>query len=317
MNNNDKKNKKLPNMDDKILIIGAKGSLGSQLALVLGNNYRLLLWDKEDLDITDQESLENKITEHKPGIIINTAAYNAVDKCEEDEEEFVLAKMLNGTAVGYLADIALKLDAVLIHFVSDYVFGGYTNGTNQKRIMKQGGYKENDNPCPVNKYGESKLLGENEILKRRDRGLKYYLIRTSKLFGPKGETELAKPNFFDMMLKLTKERDELDIVNEEMSCFTYTYDLAKAIKELMENKKPYGIYHIVNSGPCTWHDAAVELFKMADINIKVNPVSSDKFSRPAKRPKYSVLLNTKLPKLRNWQEALNECLNLSQKSESP
>ena len=297
---------KLMGQEDKILILGARGNLGGQLMRVFGNEYRLICWDKDDVDVTNFANLKEKVKEHKPNIIINTVACNAVDKCEENDKEYELAKLLNGATVGYLADIALKLDAILIHFVSDYVFGG----------DKKEGYREEDRPNPINKYGQTKLDGENEILKLKNRGLKHYLIRTSKLFGPKGASELAKPSFFDMMLKLANEKDELDVVNEEMSCFTYTYDLAKAVKELIENKKPYGIYHIVNSGPCTWFDAAVELFNIAGIDIKVNPVSSDKFPRPAKRPKYSVLLNTKLKPLRDYKEALKEYLNLSQKSES-
>jgi dTDP-4-dehydrorhamnose reductase len=110
------------------------------------------------------------------------------------------------------------------------------------------------------------------------------------------------------MLKLAKEKDSIDVVDEEVSCFTYTPDLARATKELIETEKPWGIYHLVNSKSCTWYQAARYLFKIAGIKVKVNPITSDKMPRPARRPKYSVLKNTKFIKLRDWREALNDYL---------
>jgi len=280
----------------KILIIGAKGNLGRQLVKVFENNYEALAWDREELDITDKESVLKKVKNARPDIIINTAAYNAVDKCAADAGEFDLAQKINGGAVGYLAEAALENDAVLVHYSSDYVF----NGENED------GYKEDDEPSPISKYGETKLMGERAILDAGKQGLKYYLIRTSKLFGPPAESEASKPSFFDTMLKLAESKNELNAVDEEMSCFTYTPDLAAATKDLIENIKLYGIYHITNSSPCTWYEAAKELFNIAGVNIKVNPVGADKFPRPAKRPKFSVLLNTKLNNLRDYKEALRE-----------
>ena len=296
------------NMVNKILILGAKGNLGGQLVKVFQADYNIIAWDKEEIDITDKELVFKKVGDIKPDIIINAAAYNAVDKCEpsfaeasegeEDKEQFELAKKLNGDAVGYLAEAAINVGAILIHYSTDYVFFG----------DNKEGYKEDDQPKPINKYGESKLMGEQELITRSGSGLKWYLIRTSKLFGPKGESKLTKPNFFDIMLKLSKEKDFIDVVDEEASCFTYTPDLAQATKKLVESGKGYGIYHIVNSGPCAWYEAATKLFRIADVDIKVNPVNSDKFPRPAKRPKYSALLNTKLEPLRDWKEALKEYL---------
>lgn len=297
----------------KILILGAKGNLGGQLIKVFSKKNEVIAWDREEIDITDKELIYKKVSDIKPDIIINAAAYNAVDKCEEDENEFELAKKLNCQAVGYLAEAAISVNSILVHYSSDYVFGGHANKTNSeqiKRIKKQGGFKEDDNPDPVNKYGESKFMGERELISRSGKGLKWYLIRTSKLFGPKGESEVAKPSFFDIMLKLAKEKEVLDVVDEEMSCFTYTPDLAKATRKLIESDMGYGIYHIVNEGPCAWYQAAKELFEIAGINITVNPVSGDKFPRPAKRPSYSVLLNTKFEQLRSWQEALREYLKI-------
>lgn len=296
----------------KILILGAKGNLGGQLAKVFSEDKsnQVIAWDRGEVDITDKELVSKKVKDIKPKILINCAAYNAVDKCEENETEQAAAYKLNGEAVGFLAEAALANKSIFIHYSSDYVFGGRTahQAKTLKEIKKQGGFREDDEPRPINQYGQTKLAGEQEIIKRSGRGLKWYLIRTSKLFGPKGESETAKPNFFELMLKLSREKKELEAVNDEVSCFTYTPDLARATAKLAAPGKGYGIYHLTNSGADSWYEAAKELFRLADVKIKIKPVAAEKFIRPARRPKYSVLLNTKLPLLRSWQEALEEFL---------
>jgi dTDP-4-dehydrorhamnose reductase len=128
------------------------------------------------------------------------------------------------------------------------------------------------------------------------------------LFGPKGESGAAKQSFFDLMLKAAQGKAGLEIVNEEVSCFTYTPDLAMATKKLVESDKGFGIYHLINPGPATWYQAAVELFRLAGVTARVAPVKADKFPRPAKRPKFSTLLNTKFEALRPWKDALAEYL---------
>jgi len=284
----------------KVLILGAKGNLGVQLQKVFEAGNELIVWDREEVDITDKELILKKIEDIFPDIIINSAAYNAVDKCEENEEELLLAKKLNSDAPGYLAEAALKVGAVLVHYSSDYVFDG----------KSKVGYAEKDTPRPINNYGKTKLGGEKNIIKLSGKGLRYYIIRTSKLFGPKGESEAAKRSFFDIMLKLGKEKDELDIVDSEESCFTYTPDLALWTKKLIESEKGSGIYHFVNEESSTWHSAVLELFKISGIKIKVNPVSPDRFPRPAKRPEFSVLVNTKFEKMRSYKQALYEYLKI-------
>lgn len=279
----------------KVLILGAQGNLGSQLVAVFG--AEAVAWDREDLDITKREEVLAKISELKPAVIINATAYNAVDKCEEDN---TLALKLNGGAVGYLAEAALEIGAVLIHYSTDYVF----NGENER------GYYEDSQPDPINNYGQSKLAGEEILHTKSVQGLKYYLIRTSKLFGPKGKSELSKPSFFDIMLNLSKDKKELKAVDAELSCFTYTVDLAERTKEILANEYPWGIYHVVNSGPVTWYQAADKLFEIAGIYVRLIAVSSEEFPRPARRPQFSILLNTKLPPLRDFSEALAEYLNL-------
>jgi dTDP-4-dehydrorhamnose reductase len=152
-------------------------------------------------------------------------------------------------------------------------------------------------------------LGEKELAKRGEKGLKYYLIRTSKLFGPQGESDLAKPSFFDTMIKLGREKEELKVVDSEKSCFTYTPDLAKATGEIIDSNLGFGIYHLINNGPATWYEAAQELFSLLRSSPRIIPVSSDEFPRPARRPEYSILLNNKFRSLRDWRQALKEYLD--------
>lgn len=283
----------------KILILGGQGNLGTQLAKVFAVDFETISWDRDDLDVLDFPLLSKRINELAPDLIINTVAYNAVDKCE-DKKEYEIALKLNAELPAALADIALHLGATLIHYSSDYVF----NGTEEKKE-----FAEIDTPNPINKYGESKFAGEREILKQAERGLNFYLIRTSKLFGPKGASPAAKPSFFDIMLSLVQDKKDITVVNEELSCFTYTPDLAAATKRLWELETPYGIYHLTNEGACTWLDGAQALFSLKNMDVAIRAVRSENLLRAARRPKFSVLKNLKVKKMRNWQEALSEYIN--------
>lgn len=282
----------------RILILGVKGSLGKQLIKVFAKGNKVLGWDKSEVDITDRELILKKISEIKPELVINAAAYNAVDKCEDSDEEYEMAKKINIDGPKFLAEACLKIGAILVHYSTDYVFDG----------KKKSGYRETDEPKPINRYGKTKYYGEKRILELSGQGLKWYLIRTSKLFGPRGESDIAKLNFFEIMLKQGRDKSEVKVVDDEVSCFTYTFDLARATEELVQADNGYGIYHLTNSGACNWYQGAVELFKVADLKVRVLPIRGDKLSRPAKRPKCSILLNTKLPVLRDYREALREYL---------
>ena len=279
-----------------ILILGAQGNLGSQLVNFFSDDYKTVAWDREDFDVLDFELLREKILELKPRLIINTVAFNAVDLCES-KDGFAKALKLNAELVGVLADIALRLGAVLIHYSSDYVF----NGTEEKQF-----FLESETPNPINKYGESKFAGELELKKRAIKGLNYYLIRTSKLFGPAGTSPSAKPSFFDIMLDLARKGGELTVVKEELSCFTYTPDLAQATKRLWELKVPFGEFHLINEGPCTWYEAVLEFFTLQKLAVKIRAIRSEDLLRPARRPKFSVLKNLKVKKLRSFNQALAE-----------
>jgi dTDP-4-dehydrorhamnose reductase len=286
---------------NSVLILGARGNLGTCLMNTF-QDLRPIGWDREELDITDANKVTTKISLIDPELIINASAYNAVDKCEENKKEFALANKINGEAPGYLAKVAKDLSCRLIHFSTDYVFPG----------TKKTGYKESDRPAPIQNYGKSKLLGEKEISESMT---DFYLIRTSKLFGKAGASPLTKKSFVDIMLDLAKEKKEISVVNEEFSSFTYTFDLSLATRLLADGlngkKFPNGIYHLVNEGPCTWYKCAQKIFQIAKKTVTVKPVSSSEFPRPAKRPAYSALLNTKFPKLRSLDEALKDYLSVN------
>ena len=201
---------------------------------------------------------------------------------------------------------------VFIHYSTDYVFDG----------KKSGGYKENDEPRnPVNIYGESKLLGEKYVSNgsSRNKSLKYYIIRTSWLYGRNGK------NFVDTISELLQNRDQIKVVNDQYGKPTYAHDLAIKTRELLEGDYLSGIYHITNETEnkekgISWYDFAKEIFlinrekighayRQAGKNKEITPCASMEFPRPAKRPKWSALVNTKLPLTRNWREALKEYLN--------
>jgi len=291
----------------KVLIIGSQGTLGQELVRIFSadENYKTFGWDLKEIDVTDESSAMEKIIALTPAIVINAAAYNAVDKAE-DVLEFEKAKRLNGLAPKYLAQAAKNIGAVFVQYSTDYVFDG----------KQKEGYEESDEPSPVlniSNYGFSKLMGERQVKRV---GGQYYIIRLQKLFGllsPKcrpANSPASKKSFFETMLDLAQVKKELEVVDEELANFTYAPDLARQTKYLIECGYIPGIYHITSEGnPVTWFGAAKILFGLAGIdNVKLIPVSSDKFPRPAKRPKYSILLNTKLPPLRSWSEALKESL---------
>ncbi len=270
----------------KTLILGAKGMLGCELMEAF-KDFELYGWDKEEIDIASQTQVNLKISKLKPSIIINAAAYTDVDGCEANKE---LAMRINGQAVGYLASVCKKIGAVFIHYSTDYVFSG----------DNPDGYKEADIPQnPLNIYGQSKLLAEILLKKNVER---YYLLRTSWLFGRFGK------NFVETMLKLAKNQNELKIVSDQRGKPTYAFDLAQRTREIISRRLPYGIYHVTNEEATTWYDFAKKIFEIKNLKIRLGPCSSQEFSRPAKRPQCSILLNTKLSPLRSWQKALNEYL---------
>lgn len=258
----------------KTLIIGASGMLGSDLCKVFPDAVKVT---HKDLDITNRMKVINYIQDIRPDVVINSAAYTNVDGCEDNKE---LAFEVNGYGPGYIAEVCAKVNAKLVHFSTDYVF----DGSNKE-------YMESDTPNPINIYGHSKLLGEKKIIENMD---DYRIVRISWLFGTHGK------NFVETMLKLSREMDNVKVVNDQFGKPTYTKDLATKIKEIIQLDP--AIYHITNNGICSWYEFA------SFIIDNVTPCASEELSRKAKRPKYSVLKNTKTEPMRHWKEALIDYL---------
>ena len=262
--------------------------LGHMLAEVFAPQNPLL-WDVAELDITDLPAVKEKLIAKKPGVVINAAAYTAVDKAEMEKE---VAWAVNAKGPENLAMVCKEIGATLVHYSTDYVFPG----------DKPEGYAEDDAAGPaVNVYGESKLAGEEAVKKS---GVNFYLLRTAWLYGSGGS------NFVDTMLKLGREREELKVVSDQHGSPTCTKDVALATKYVLDNKKSFGIYHAVCEGQATWYEFAKEIFRLVNIDITVTPISASEYPVAAKRPEYSVLKNTKGLLMRNWQVALAEYISL-------
>lgn len=273
----------------RILITGASGMLGHDLQRTL-KNHELILCNSKNLDITNKNLVSETINEMKPDILINSAAYTNVDDCETNYEE---AYKVNALGPKNLANVCKDLKIPLVHISTDYVFDG----------KKTEPLKENDNLGPQTAYGKTKLEGEQFIQKILD---EYFIIRTAWLYGCDGD------NFVKTMLNLSKSLNEITVVNDQIGSPTFTYDLAKGISEIIKTDK-YGVYHLTNSGSCSWYEFSKEIFRLANKNVKVIPVTTEEFPRPAPRPKYSVLNNDKWIKqgfkpLRDYKEALKEYL---------
>ncbi len=276
---------------DKVLILGSKGNLGRELIKALADKD-VTAWDSDDLDITNPTQVEQKITELKPDVVFNCAAYTNVDGAESDYET---AQLVNGIAVGYLAATCAKISATLVHYSTGMVFPGTDSG----------GYSEDSIPNPVNAYGQSKLLGEQLL---QSSGSDYYLIRTAWLYASP-DNEHSKKSFNEIMLDLAAKNPALKGVDDEVGPPTWAKDLAESSRQLIESGQPSGIYHLTNSGSGSRFDWTSTILQIKNIDIPVEPVSGSTFPRPAIRPRYELLKNTKLPTLRNWQDALKEYLN--------
>jgi dTDP-4-dehydrorhamnose reductase len=283
-------------MVKKVLILGKDGMLGKELTSVFTSDtsYTTVAWNRNDLDVSNFILLTNKITNLKPDYIINTVAYNNVDLCEEDVE-FEKALVLNKQVPKILAELSKSIGAILIHFSTDYVFG------DTKKL--EGGYNEEAVPSPHCRYGLSKFFGEEEIKLIAD---SYYIIRLSRLFGNAGSVS-GKKSFFEAMITLSDSKKELQVVDDEISCFTYVVDLASVTKYIIDSKKSFGVYHVINQGSASWYDALSVLFIFLGKKTYLQRVQGRSFLRKASRPQYSVLENTKIPQLRHYQEALKEC----------
>lgn len=270
-----------------LLITGANGQLGNELRLLLGDNA--LYTDYAELDITNAAEVRAFVNAHRVDMIVNCAAYTAVDKAESDEEK---AYAINAVGPANLAQAGVPL----IHVSTDYVFDGASCRP----------YVEDDVPNPATVYGRTKLAGEKHVLENADTAL---VIRIAWLYSSFGN------NFVKTMLRLGAERDSLNVVFDQVGTPTYARDLAAAIVKIMPQLKPgmKGVYHFSDEGVCSWYDFAVRIMDKAGQPCRVKPIESVDYPTPAKRPFYSVLNKGKIKAafgvdIPHWEKSLDDCL---------
>ena len=279
----------------KVLLIGADGMLGGELRERLEKIYDVTGTTIQTLDICDKAAVEAKVNEVNPYFIINCAAYTNVDGCETNED---LAKAVNGTAVGNIAEAAKNVGATFIHISTDYVFDG--------KLPVEECYSESMVTNPVSAYGRTKLLGEQNAAKAE----KYYILRTAWLYG------LGGKNFVKTILRLSKERDEVTVVNDQHGSPTTTTTLCEIIESVMEKEPEYGVYHSTNEGFTTWCDFTKKIFEYANISTPVRGITSQEykemFPMSSDRPTNSQLSKEKLHSIdinpERWEDALAKYL---------
>jgi dTDP-4-dehydrorhamnose reductase len=280
----------------KILIIGAYGQVGWELKRTLASLGQVISHDKDTFDLTSKEFIEKTIAEIKPDIVVNAAAYTAVDKAETDSQ---LCYLVNAEAPRNLAHAAKKIGALLIHYSTDYVF----DGTSSKP------YKESDQPNPKNVYAASKLEGDLAIV---ESGCHYIIFRTSWVYGSRGQ------NFLLTMLRLGKERDSLKVVDDQIGAPTWSRMIAECTAQVISKYQGQdGIYNLTSAGVTSWFGFAEEIFKMAEQKKGLKApelfkIPSSEYPVPAKRPQFSLLCSEKLQKtfgikMPDWKEALEMC----------
>lgn len=280
----------------KILVTGVKGQLGYDVCRELGERgySEVLGIDKDDLDITDENAVNKFITDYNPNVIVHCAAWTAVDKAEEMQDD---CYKVNALGTRYIAETAKKIGAKLVYISTDYVF----SGDGEKF------FETDDKISPLSVYGKTKYEGELEAKTCE----KYFIIRTSWVFGINGN------NFIKTMLKLAESKTELSVVCDQIGSPTYTYDLSKLICDMIVTEK-YGTYHATNEDICSWYDFTNKIYEYAGIKtVKVNPVTTEQYQKlipqQAKRPLNSRLSKSSLDvagfkRLPKWQDALKRFL---------
>lgn len=279
----------------QILITGCNGQLGNEirsLAAKCEDDCAFLFTDVQELDITDRKAVYAYIEQNRVSVVINCAAFTAVDKAEGQEE---LCDLLNRVAPGYLAEAVASVGGTMIQVSTDYVFDG--EGSRP--------YKEEDPTNPMTVYGRTKLAGEESVIRTCPGSM---VIRTAWLYSTYGN------NFVKTMMRLGKERDTLGVVADQIGTPTYARDLAKAILHIVRQGTVPGVYHFTNEGVCSWYDFTRAIHRLAGIDgCKVSPIHTEDYPVPARRPHYSVLDKTKIKEtfgleIRWWEDALKECM---------
>lgn len=278
-----------------ILITGANGQLGQEFNALSSKfpQYNFLFTSRETLSLDNDQSIIDYFSNHTINYCINCAAYTAVDKAESDYEK---AYQANATGVKVLAAQCERFGTKLVHISTDYVFSGQSPKP----------YKETDQTDPVNKYGKSKLEGEQFCQQQNPSSI---IIRTAWVYAEFGN------NFVKTMLRLMKDRESINVVNDQVGAPTYAADLAAGIMEIIaKGKWQAGIYHYSNLGKISWYDFAVAIQELSGLTCKVNPIPSSSYPTPAKRPSFSLLDTTKIRtsfgiNIPEWKDSLKKCLH--------
>jgi dTDP-4-dehydrorhamnose reductase len=273
----------------KVMVLGAGGQVGAELVRVCSRGGdEVIAYSRAELDVLDSARIREVVRHHGPVAVFNAAAYTAVDRAESEPE---MADAVNATAVGRLAQVCRDLVVRLVHFSTDYVFDGSATSP----IL------EDAPTAPLSVYGRSKLHGEEALLSS---GAEAYLVRSSWIYGLEGA------NFIKTVLRATRERGEMRVVDDQRGSPTWARDLAMASRKLLDVGPP-SVYHISNSGDCTWYELARAVVDLAGIRARVEPITTAEYPTPATRPAYSVLDNRAWrdlgePPLRPWRDALAE-----------
>lgn len=271
----------------KVLVTGVKGQLGYDVVKRLEMlNIECLGVDIQDFDLTNETETKNYIKSYNPDVVVHCAAYTAVDRAEDEKDR---CYNINVVGTRYIAESCKDIGSKIVYISTDYVFDG--NGAEA--------FETTDSPNPVNYYGQTKFEGELEVLKAVDQ---HFIIRVSWVFGINGN------NFVKTMIRLGKEKEQINVVSDQIGSPTYTFDLARLISDMIVTGQ-YGIYHATNEGYCSWDEFATEIFKLARMGTKVNPIKTEDYPTKAARPKNSRLSKTSLDKagfarLPNWKESL-------------
>lgn len=274
----------------KVLVTGGSGLLGTSIVPVLREHYDCAAYDIDEWDITSETAGKKMFGLHRPDVLVNLAALTDVDGCEDRTE---LAERSNAEGPAVLAGLCAASRARLVHISTDYVFDG----------EKCSPYREDDEPHPQSVYGRTKLAGERKILERNTASA---IMRTEWLYGRSGSS------FVDKVVAIAKAQGHARVVNDQRGSPTYARDLALPVIAVID-KGLTGIYHMSNSGSCTWYDFAKAIFSILGMNVEVVPISSADLGRKAKRPSYSVFDLSKLRRdtgieMRDWKDALNDYL---------
>ena len=279
----------------KTVVIGANGQLGTDLCHVLaGHSVETLPITHKELDITDSVLVQQTLEKVRPDVVISTAAFHKVEECEKRP---ALSFEVNAIGPRNLADTCRRIDAVLVHFSTDYVFSG----------GRQEPHTETSLPKPLNVYGVSKLAGEAMLAFTWGR---HFVIRTCGLYGLAGSSGKGG-NFVELMLKKADENAPIRVVNDQVLTPTFTSDLATIVWRLVQTEA-YGLYHASAEGQCSWYDFARKVFELEGLQVDVEAVSSEEFPSSVQRPSYSVLSKQKLHKLGitipSWDDGLRRYL---------